>query len=113
VHREELQARASVARLLADAAIPADRALVHMRKARPIDAITDVATTVDPGIVVMGTLARSGVAGLLMGNTAETTLGTLRSSIIAVKPDGFVSPVVPAITADSNSRRSALVGRNP
>lgn len=103
VRGEELHARDLVAQLLAEAGIPEDGARVHMRKARPIDAITDVAATVDPGVVVMGTLARSGVPGLLMGNTAETTLGTLRSSIIAVKPTSFVSPVLPLATGDSGS----------
>lgn len=49
----------------------------------------------DEGIdtVVMGTLARSGIAGLFIGNTAETILNRVASSVLAVKPKGFVSPV--------------------
>ncbi|WP_419783345.1 universal stress protein [Maridesulfovibrio sp.] len=44
-------------------------------------------------IVVMGSVARSGIAGLLIGNTAEKIAGTLTESLLAIKPAGFVSPV--------------------
>jgi nucleotide-binding universal stress UspA family protein len=47
-------------------------------------------------LVVMGTAARSGIRGLLMGNTAERVLQRLRGSVLAVKPPGFVSPVARA-----------------
>ncbi len=44
-------------------------------------------------LVVMGTVARSGISGMLIGNTAERILRKLPCSVLAVKPDGFVSPV--------------------
>jgi universal stress protein E len=44
-------------------------------------------------LVVMGTVARRGIAGALLGNTAEEVLPQLHGSILAIKPDGFVSPV--------------------
>jgi universal stress protein E len=44
-------------------------------------------------IVVMGTVARAGIAGMLLGNTAERILRKLPCSVLTVKPDGFVSPV--------------------
>ncbi|HAS90103.1 MAG TPA: hypothetical protein DCS48_12485 [Desulfovibrio sp.] len=44
-------------------------------------------------IVVMGSVARSGIAGLLIGNTAEKIAGSLTESLLAIKPAGFVSPV--------------------
>jgi hypothetical protein len=37
-------------------------------------------------LVVMGTVARSGIRGLVMGNTAERVLQRLRGSVLAVKP---------------------------
>lgn len=43
-------------------------------------------------LVVMGTVARTGIAGLLMGNTAEHVLRRLHGSVVAVKPPGFVDP---------------------
>jgi nucleotide-binding universal stress UspA family protein len=44
-------------------------------------------------LVVMGTVARTGVAGLVIGNTAERILDAVDCSVLAVKPEGFVSPV--------------------
>ena len=41
----------------------------------------------------MGTVSRTGIAGLIIGNTAETILRSVRCSVLAVKPEGFVSPV--------------------
>ena len=37
--------------------------------------------------------ARSGIAGLLIGSSAENVLGSLQASILAVKPVGFRTPV--------------------
>jgi nucleotide-binding universal stress UspA family protein len=44
-------------------------------------------------LVVMGTVARTGISGLLMGNTAEMILTQIDCSVLAVKPQEFVSPV--------------------
>ena len=44
-------------------------------------------------LLVMGTVARDGVSGLIIGNTAETVLDVVRCSVLAVKPPGFVSPI--------------------
>lgn len=42
----------------------------------------------------MGTLARGGITGLLMGNTAEQVLDSIQqSSVLTLKPEGFVTPV--------------------
>jgi len=42
-------------------------------------------------LVVMGTVGRGGLAGLVTGNTAERVLHELRGSVLAVKPEGFGS----------------------
>lgn len=44
-------------------------------------------------LVVMGTVARTGIPGLIVGNTAEKLLPFLPCSVLAVKPDGFTCPV--------------------
>ena len=46
-------------------------------------------------LLVMGTVARSGVAGWFIGNTAEKILGQTQCSVLAIKPEDFVSPVLP------------------
>jgi universal stress protein E len=50
----------------------------------------------DADLIVMGTLGRTGVPGLFIGNTAEDVLKTTRTSVLTVKPHGFSSPVTPA-----------------
>ena len=40
-------------------------------------------------LVVMGTVSRSGVAGYLIGNTAESILRQIETSVLTVKPEGF------------------------
>lgn len=44
-------------------------------------------------LIVMGTVGRTGVPGLFIGNTAEDVLKSTCTSVLAVKPEGFVSPV--------------------
>ena len=44
-------------------------------------------------LVVMGTVARSGVSGIIIGNTAEKILDRMECSVLALKPSNFVCPV--------------------
>ena len=46
-------------------------------------------------LVVMGTTGRTGIPGLIVGNTSEAILSQLRCALLTVKPEGFVSPVTP------------------
>lgn len=45
-------------------------------------------------LVLMGTVARTGIPGFIMGNTAETILNQLDCSVLAIKPPTFVSPIM-------------------
>lgn len=44
-------------------------------------------------VLVMGSVCRSGVEGFLIGNTAERVVHDVTTSILAIKPKGFKSPV--------------------
>jgi nucleotide-binding universal stress UspA family protein len=55
--------------------------------------IPELATAKEVELIVMGTVSRTGVAGLLIGNTAERILHQVDCSVLTVKPDGFVTPV--------------------
>lgn len=44
-------------------------------------------------LLVMGTVARTGIPGFLIGNTAENVFRKLECALLAVKPVGFDSPV--------------------
>ncbi len=67
--------------------------IVHFVKGLPEAVITEMAKDNDVEVVVMATTARSGIPGLLIGDTAESVLGRIDRSILTVKPDAFVSPV--------------------
>ena len=62
-------------------------------KGTPEDVIPAFAAEHAIDLVVMGTVARTGAAGFFIGNTAERLLRNLPCSVLAVKPDGFASPV--------------------
>jgi len=65
----------------------------HLVKGAAGTVIPETARSLGADLVVMGTVARTGIPGLLIGNTAETILEQLDCSVLAVKPAGFVTPV--------------------
>jgi nucleotide-binding universal stress UspA family protein len=79
--------------LIASVDLVDDSAKIHLVKGHAGDVVADAVAEIDPGIVVMGTVARTGIPGMIIGNTAERVLGSLDTSVLAVKPYGFVSPV--------------------
>jgi len=66
---------------------------VHLVKGSPRKIIPSVSRTVRADMVVMGTVARTGVPGFITGNTAEMILAQIESSVLAIKPRGFRTPV--------------------
>jgi nucleotide-binding universal stress UspA family protein len=56
-------------------------------------AIPDLAEQLQAELIVMGTIKRAGIAGILIGNTAETILNRIDCSVLAIKPEGFITPV--------------------
>jgi len=70
-----------------------DVAQFHVGLTSPSNAILACVGRHDPDLVVMGTISRGGIAGLLVGNTAERMLGELDCSLLTVKPADFVCPV--------------------
>lgn len=68
---------------------------IHHERGRPGDAVPTRVDELALDILVMGTVARTGLPGFLIGNTAEDIVQRIRCSLLAVKPPGFVSPVKP------------------
>lgn len=66
---------------------------IHHRRGRAEDMIPAFVAEQQIDILVMGTVARTGIAGWMIGNTAENIVQELTCSLIALKPQGFVSPV--------------------
>ncbi len=65
----------------------------HLRQGSPIDVIPALARKLRADLVVMGTVARTGIPGLIIGNTAEAILDQMQCSVLTIKPPGFESPV--------------------
>lgn len=67
----------------------------HTLKGSAKTVIPRMAEQLQVDLVVMGTVARTGIAGFLIGNTAEAILDQLKCSVLALKPPGFVTSVEP------------------
>jgi len=78
--------------LLSDFGLTSDNKNVHFVKGSATENILMLGESAD--LIVMGTIGRTGIPGFLIGNTAEDVMQLTRSSILAVKPEGFVSPFV-------------------
>ncbi|XKE46916.1 universal stress protein [Halomonas organivorans] len=66
---------------------------VHLPMGSAKKAIPELVGKLQADLVVMGTVARTGIPGFIIGNTAEAVLHQLQCSVLALKPPGFVSPV--------------------
>lgn len=66
---------------------------LHLLKGNAKDEIQRLVGELQVDLIVMGTLARAGIPGFIMGNTAEAILNHIDCSVLAVKPGGFVTPV--------------------
>jgi universal stress protein E len=65
----------------------------HIAAGPPHLMIQDAVKKFFTDLVVMGTQARAGIPGLLIGNTAERVFSHLTCSVLAIKPDGFQCPI--------------------
>ncbi len=94
-HAELLDAllQESVAKLGGQDAVDYIRPQLHLLKGSARRVIPELAKRLKIDCIVMGTVARTGVPGFIMGNTAETILQQIDCSVLAVKPEGFLTPV--------------------
>ncbi len=83
----------SVAKLGGQDAVDYIRPQLHLLKGSVRRVIPELAKRLKIDCIVMGTVARTGVPGFIMGNTAETILQQIDCSVLAVKPEGFLTPV--------------------
>jgi len=59
----------------------------------PEDVIPAISRRLDAELVIIGTIGRTGLSAAFIGNTAEHVIDNIDCDLLAVKPDGFVSPV--------------------
>lgn len=66
---------------------------VHVVDGTPEYVIPKVMEEEKIDLIALGTIARSGIPGMIFGNTAERLLSEIGCSILAIKPEGFECPV--------------------
>jgi nucleotide-binding universal stress UspA family protein len=79
--------------MLSTYALPEDSYQSHLVKDIPAKAISRYSRQLDADLIVMGTVGKNRIPGILIGSTAEDVLQSTQTSVLAVKPDNFVSPV--------------------
>jgi nucleotide-binding universal stress UspA family protein len=87
VHRDRLGALLEIHR------VAESGAELHLVTGHAGEVLPKLADGLRADLIVMGTVARTGMSGLIIGNTAETILQSVPCSVLAVKPEGFVTPV--------------------
>lgn len=68
----------------------------HLTYGTPWQEINRLSDHLNADLISIGTIGHSGIQEMLLGTTAERVLDVCHSSILTVKPDGFVSPIEPA-----------------
>lgn len=67
---------------------------VYLPRGVPHKAIVDHVDQHDIDLIVMGTVSRTGISGLMIGNAAEAILSVVECGVFTVKPRGFQTPVM-------------------
>ena len=66
---------------------------LHLIKGDAKKAVPKLVDDIGAELVVVGTVGRTGMAGFIVGNTAEAILNRIECSVLAIKPEGFLSPI--------------------
>jgi len=83
------ESRHNLERVLAPFTAQLESAHVHLIKGDPRAVIAEFATSHSIDLLIVGTVARSGVAGRIIGNTAEAVLRQMPCAMLVVKPDDW------------------------
>jgi nucleotide-binding universal stress UspA family protein len=66
---------------------------LHLTEGYPDEYIPELVAAQGIDLLVMGSVCRTGIAGFLIGNTAEEVLNQVDCSVLTLKPEGFETPV--------------------
>ncbi len=84
-HREAMATHA------ANFDIPEKR--TYVEEGLPEMIIERIADKIDAELVILGTIGRTGISAALIGNTAEHVIDQLNCDVLALKPEGYISPL--------------------
>jgi len=88
VARSRARTETTLRALVAAEAPPGVAVVQHVLPGAPGRVVADYAKEAQLDVLVLGTVGRTGIAGLLLGNTAEEIVQRVECSILAVKPPG-------------------------
>lgn len=60
----------------------------------PEDVIPEAAKQLNAAMVILGTTGRTGLSAVFIGNTAEHVIDKINCDVLALKPNGYVSPSI-------------------
>lgn len=79
---------------------------LHAVKGNANKAVPDLAEKLGAGLIVMGTEARSGLRGMLIGNTSEAVVSRTDSSLLIVKEPDLFSSLTATNETESKPQRT-------
>jgi len=65
----------------------------YVEEGLPEAIIEQTALKIDAELVILGTVGRTGISAALIGNTAEHVIDLLNCDVLALKPEGYISPL--------------------
>ncbi len=65
---------------------------IHIGEGDAETVVAQIAADIEADVVVVGSMGRTGLAGVLIGNTAELLVDKLNCDVIVIKPSDGVSP---------------------
>ena len=65
----------------------------HIEEGLTEDVIPKVSEQINAELLVIGTIGRTGFSAAIIGNTAEHVIDRINCDILAIKPEGYVSPL--------------------
>jgi len=80
------RAERDLTELLAARDVPSPPDRIHLLEGPVVEALPRFAEEQDADLIVMGTLGREGAMGDLLGETAETIIRQIRSSVLTIPP---------------------------
>lgn len=70
-----------------------DESRTHLAKGLPEEVLPDLADQLQAGILVIGSMGRTGLSATFPGNTAEQVINHLHCDLLAIKVDSYQTPV--------------------
>lgn len=92
-YREAIAANHQQALLVHAEPFGITEANLHVEEGLPEQVIPVLAEQLDAELVVLGTIGRTGFTAALLGNTAEHVIERINCDLLAVKPEGFQTPI--------------------